>query len=307
MIKKIVSVLMVTIFSSAMCAQEEEFTTQQSVIDSIENSFNYQYGKISLEDNIGEINIPKGFKYLNPEQSKYILVDLWGNPESDNMTLGMILPENYKVIEGKGYVFNIEYDEIGYVKDDDADDIDYDELLEGMQEETIEGNKTRESMGYEPVHLLGWASKPYYDKDRKILHWAKEIKFGTDSINTLNYNVRVLGRKGVLILNAISTMDDIAQVKQDIPQVLNIVEFNDGFKYKDFDPSVDEVAAWTIGGLVAGKVLAKAGFFAIIAKFGKVIFLAIAGFVGVLFKRLRGKKNEDSTDDDQQIEPTPET
>jgi uncharacterized membrane-anchored protein len=40
---------------------------------------------------------------------------------------------------------------------------------------------------------------------------------------------------------------------------------------------VDEVAAWTVGGLVAGKVMAKAGFFVVLLKFWKVIALAVAG------------------------------
>jgi uncharacterized membrane-anchored protein len=36
------------------------------------------------------------------------------------------------------------------------------------------------------------------------MYWAKEINFGGDSENTLNYNIRVLGRKGVLLLNFIA-------------------------------------------------------------------------------------------------------
>ena len=45
----------------------------------------------------------------------------------------------------------------------------------------------------------------------------------------------------------------------------------------DFDSKIDNVAAWTIGGLVAGKVLAKAGFFAIILKFIKPLLLLLFG------------------------------
>jgi uncharacterized membrane-anchored protein len=36
------------------------------------------------------------------------------------------------------------------------------------------------------------------------------------------------------------------------------------------------VAAWTVGGLVAGKVLAKVGFFAGLLKFWKVIAIGLA-------------------------------
>ena len=76
--------------------------------------------------------------------------------------------------------------------------------------------------------------------------------------------------------------------------MLNSVEFNQGNKYSDFNPSVDKVAAWTIGGLVAGKVLAKAGLFAIILKFGKVIILGLAAVGGTIWKFITGKKGEEN-------------
>lgn len=50
-----------------------------------------------------------------------------------------------------------------------------------------------------------------------------------------------------------------------------------GQRYNDFSAGIDEVAAYGIGGLVAGKVLAKVGFFAIILKFWKVAILALGG------------------------------
>ncbi len=265
----------------------------QKQIDSIESTFTYQKGTIELRNGIGKITVPKGFKYLDATQSERVIVDIWGNPKGPDLSLGMILPENQGVLSDKGYVFNIQYDEIGYVEDDDADDVDYDELLEQMQEETEEANKERTQQGYEAVSMVGWATKPFYDKDRKILFWAKELKFGSQEVNTLNYNVRVLGRKGVIVLNAIATINDLPEVKKDIHKVLNIVQFNDGYKYSDFDSSVDEVATWTIGSLVAGKILAKVGFFAILLKFWKVLAIAIVGGGSFIWNKFKKKKEEE--------------
>lgn len=279
-------------------------------MDSIEKSFKYEHGIIQLKGGIGKMKIPAGFKYFNSTQAEKVLVDYWGNPKSEEMSLGMILPENQGILSDKGYVFNIQYEDVGFVKDDDAEDINYDNLMKDMKKETIEENKARQKEGFEPIEIVGWASKPYYDTKKKILHWAKEIKFGTSEENTLNYEIRILGRKGVLDLNAISTMSNLALVKQDLNKVLDIVEFNEGYQYKDFNPGVDKVAAWTIGGLVAGKILAKAGFFAILLKFSKVIILAVLAFFGGLWKRIRGKKEVSpeqyssglpDTDDNQNI------
>jgi uncharacterized membrane-anchored protein len=205
-------------------AQEDD--NYQLQIDSIEKSFTYEFGTITLKNGIGQIVVPEGFKYLNIEQSERVLFELWGNPKYPNMTLGMILPEEQGVLgDEESYVFNIEYDEIGYVKDDDADEIDYDELMDQIKEDVAEENKERIEEGYEPIHVVGWAAEPYYDKNKKILYWAKEIQFGDSEVNTLNYNVRILGRKGVLVLNAIATIPDLAYVQNDIPKVLDIVQF----------------------------------------------------------------------------------
>jgi uncharacterized membrane-anchored protein len=269
----------------------------------LDSSFHYQHGTVKLKNDIGSIRVPAGFKYLDPEQSSKVLVDIWGNPkEPGEATLGMLFPENGSVMTS--WAFNIVYDEIGYVKDDDADDINYEELLEEMKKESEEENKERTKNGYQAIKIIGWAAKPYYDKERKTLHWAKEFHFEGDSVNTLNYNVRVLGRKGVMVLNAIASMDQFDEVNKNIGKVQDVVQFADGKQYKDFDPKIDEVAAWTIGGLVAGKVLAKVGFFAVLVKFWKIIAIAVAGAGTAVWKwiktRFSGGENPYTATEEEQ-------
>lgn len=247
-------------------------------IDSLEASFHYQQGEIELRNSIGTLNVSESFRYLDAEQSRYVLEGLWGNPE-DSTVLGMIVPSNRGVMADDSWAFIITFEELGYVKDDDAGEIDYEELLDEMKGDAAASNEYRASAGFEPIEIVGWASKPFYDEEKKVLHWAKEIKFGDSPFNTLNYNVRVLGRKGVLVLNAVSPMEELPEVQQSITPVLSSFTYADGSRYSDFDPEVDEVAAWTIGGLVAGKVLAKAGFFALFLKYIKFIILGL-GAIG---------------------------
>lgn len=277
-------------YSCGLFAQEME--SDQMMIDSIENSFVYQTGTIELDEGNAILNVPAGFRYLDPEQANHVLSGLWGNPEDDAI-LGLLVPENKGVLAGDSWVFTISYDEMGYVEDEDAEDIDYDDLLEEQQTDTRASNEQRKELGYETVELIGWAASPYYDKNHKVLHWAKELNFGGDSVNTLNYNLRVLGRKGIFLLNAVAGMSELPEVEQNIDKVITSVSFAEGSRYNDFDPDVDEVAAWTVGGLVAGKVLAKVGFFALIAKFWKIIAIAIAGLGGTIWKFVRGKKEDE--------------
>lgn len=277
--------LALCLFIASAFANEADST--QVFADSLEATFTYQHGEIKFDNGIGTLNVPKGFRYLDPKQAEYVIHDLWGNPGGSG-TLGMLLPEEIGITEG-AWAFIITYEEMGYVKDDDADDIDYDDLLEELQSEAAEANKEREKEGYEPITIVGWAAKPYYDKTKNVLHWAKEIKFGEAEESTLNYNVRILGRKGVLVLNAVASMNELADVEKNIDPVLTSFNYGEGNKYADFNPDLDEVAAWTIGGLVAGKVLAKVGILALLLKNIKLIGLAIVGAFAGLRKWFKKK------------------
>lgn len=259
--------------------------------DSVEQSFTYAYGKIDLDDGLATLHVPNGYKFLDKNQSKTVLEDLWGNPPSDE-TIGLLLPEHTTPLSDNfTYAVEIDYAEEGYIDDDDAKDLDYDDLLEEMQNDTKLANEERKKQGYETAELIGWAAQPFYDSETHKLHWAKEIKFGDDAINTLNYNIRVLGRKGFLNLNAIGTIDVLPQVQNDVNHILASVEFNEGNRYADFNPDIDKVAAYGIGGLIAGKVLAKAGAFAFLLKFWKIIALGAVALFGGLRKRIFGSKS----------------
>lgn len=268
-------------------------------VDSVNKSFKYETGTIVLPGGKVEINVPAGFKFLNKEKSQYVLTTLWGNPpENANNTLGMIFPANSDPFADSSYAFIIEFEDIGYVKDDDAEKIDYNEMMKNMQEGEKETNEERAKQGYSGIHLIGWAQQPFYDKKNKVLHWAKEIRFDDqEGGHTLNYEIRILGRHGVLSLNAVCTMSELPLVKADIGKVLHMATFTQGNTYFDFDPKVDNVAAWSIGGLVAGKLLAKVGFFAILVKylaagwkFIAIGFVALIGFFRRLFSRKKAEK-----------------
>ena len=287
--KTLVFLFLMTVFSPKLLAQTND--TLAAYYDKIEKSFKYESGKITLSEGEGTLNVPKGFKFLNAAQTQDVLSNLWGNPE-DKSILGSLVPDGKGVTHSNSWMFVISYQGDGFVKDDDAGDIDYDDLLKTMKEDVQAENEERKKGGYPEVQLVGWASKPYYDSNLKVLHWAKELKFGQDQTNTLNYDLRILGRKGMYNISAVAGMSELAEVKASIPGILKSVEFNQGHKYLDFDADTDTVAAWTIGGLVAGKVLAKVGFFAILAKFGKIIVIGIIAAFAGLKKFLFGKKDQ---------------
>lgn len=263
------------------------------LIDSINASYQYQTGQITLGDGMATMQVPTGYRYLNAAQSKQILEDIWGNPPGQ-ATLGMLFPEKMGPLDSASFAFNISFEDMGFVKDDDADKINYTELMTQLQKDSEKENEKRAKEGFESIVFVGWASDPFYDKEKKILHWAKELKVGEFPDNTLNYDVRILGRKGVLSLNAIGMMGQLEPIKGAVPAIANAVAFTEGNRYSDFSKSSgDKIAAWTIGGLVAGKILAKAGLFAILLKFGKLIILAILGGGAAIWRFISGRKKQE--------------
>jgi uncharacterized membrane-anchored protein len=271
--------------TSAVGQSADSAAQAKALVDSVNNSFTYQRGIIKLPNGIAVIDVPKGFKYVSPAESNYILNALWDNPP-DSGSLGMLFPEQTFPLGGT-WAIDIRYSEDGHIKDDDAKDIDYDDLLSQMKEDVKEESKAREKDGYPTIELLSWAENPYYDPEAKKLYWAKTLLFsGTDT--TLNFNIRVLGRKGYLLLNAIGSMENLEEIKAEVPAVLAATNFSTGNQYTDFDPSIDQVAAYGIGGLIAGKVLAKAGFWALLAKFGKFIVIGAVALFASLRKQIVG-------------------
>lgn len=252
----------------------------------------FQKGEIDLKNDLATLKVPEGYKFLNAELSQYVLTELWGNPP-DYTTLGLLFPDSSGPMNFTSYVVEISYSEEGYIEDDDAKDINYDDLLADMKKEAADANPDRIRQGYPSVEIIGWASSPFYDEQTKKLHWAKELKFGEDSLNTLNYSVRILGRKGYINMNVIGQMDILPEVKKDIDVILASAEFKEGNKYSDFNPDIDKVAAYGIGGLIAGKVLAKAGFFAGLMKFGKFIIFGIVALGGAAWRFLTGRGGDD--------------
>ncbi|BFM10299.1 DUF2167 domain-containing protein [Simiduia litorea] len=265
----------------------EEQAYQQWAADFLD-SLTPQTGTIALPGGIASLDVPEGFYYLSPEDTKRVLEEAWGNPESE-LNLGMLFPADYTPIDGASWGVTIDYEAEGHVYDDDAAEIDYAELLADMQADTQHESKFRVEAGYDAITLVGWASQPYYDAETHKLYWAKELKFGDADENTLNYNVRILGREGVLVLNFIASMPQLAEIEAARNDVLAMASFTDGNRYAQFDPSIDQVAAYGIGGLIAGKVLAKTGLIAMalifLKKFWFLLFIPLVWLKNVIFKK----------------------
>ncbi len=253
----------------------------------------YQEGQIALGNGLATLNLTDAFRYVDPAGTETLLSGIWGNPPSAQKSLGMIVPADFNPFSEQAWCVVMRYQEDGYVKDNDAEKINYTKLLKQMQDGTRKASAERVKDGYPSIDLVGWATPPRYDQQTHKFYWAKELKFGdSEGENTLNYNLRILGRRGILELNAVSGMSRFPEIEKATPQILSMVDFNAGNRYADYTPGTDKIATYGLAALVAGGIAAKAGLFkgllvALLAmkKFLIIGVIAVLAFVKKIFGR----------------------
>jgi uncharacterized membrane-anchored protein len=262
-------------------------------LQQIADKLTYRDGVVDLPGGQASVNLGTELAFLDAADAKVLLVDIFRNPpEVASDVLGAIVPKGISPLHPDSWVAVITYSNEGHVDDADAAGLNYDDLLQQMQTAIRDANDERIKQGYEPLNLVGWAEQPHYDQPTHKLYWAKRLRFGTSQEDTLNYAIRALGRNGVLEINIVAGMSQLAMVNKKLDGILKAVDFKEGWKYSDFDPSLDSKAAYGIGGLIAGAAAAKfagKGIIALIAAFWKFIVIgigaAIAGLVSLVRRR----------------------
>ena len=259
-------------------------------------------GDVSVPQASAILHLGKDYYYLPAAESRRVLVDGWGNPPGTaEGVLGMVFPAGKTFLDDVwGAV--ITYEPTGYVSDEDAAREDYAALLKQLQEATESANPERLQQGYPAQHLVGWAQAPAYDPRSHSVVWARNVSFEGQPENTLSYDVRLLGRSGVLSLNMITGMSKLDETRKAAAKFAGAAEFQAGSRYADYKPGADKKADYGVAGLIAAgagvAAAKKVGLLGIILAFGKkflVIIIALFAGAGAWLRRLfnRGEPEGD--------------
>jgi len=274
----------------------EDVARRQAAADRLAKELNRQTGTIPLPAAKADLALGDRYYFVGPEQARTILVDVWHNPPAAaDGVLGMVFPAG-KSFTDDTWSAVITFEGTGYVSDDDAKTIDYDEMLADMRASDEEQAPDIRAQGYPAGIVQRWAQAPTYDAGKHSLVWARDIKFDGLSEDSLNYDIRLLGRGGVLSMNILASMSQLDEVREAAKTFASVGSFHSGARYADFNATTDKKAEYGLAGLVAAggaaAVAKKVGLLAILAKFGKflligvvALFAAFRNFIGGLFGR----------------------
>lgn len=246
-------------------------------------------GTAPIGDELAEIDVPEQFVFLEDEGTQTLL-QLMGNPTS-GAELATMAPASD---EANWFVI-FEWEPIGFVKDDEAGEIDGDAILASLREGTAAANEERRKRGWSTLEIVGWHEEPHYDAQTHNLTWT--IIGESQEGRTLNRFVKILGRRGVMTATLVAGPEELAAAIPAVDALLAGYRFRPGNTYAEFVPGKDRLAEIGLTALIAGgagAALVKSG---LLARLWKPIAALGAGLIASVARLFRRKQPSATTPD----------
>jgi uncharacterized membrane-anchored protein len=227
---------------------------------------------------IAAVQIPEGYIFADGDDTR-ILMEAMQNPVSDT-ELGFIAKE------GSDWFLVFEFDETGYIKDDEKGSLDANAMLKSIKKSNEAGNREREKRGWSALNIVGWEQPPRYNPSTHNLEWA--LRAESEGEPVINWNTRVLGRRGVMKVTLVADPSVLTETLPHYHELLSGFDYKTGHRYAEYRQG-DKLAKYGLSALVVGgaaAVAAKTGLFKYLWKI--LVAIAIAG--SAFFKKLFSRK-----------------
>jgi uncharacterized membrane-anchored protein len=257
---------------------------EQTVTQLLEGSLGFQFQREGTGE-LGaraKIEVPQGFVFTGGDTARKILEFTQNIPSGRE--LGVFAPDDFH------WWVVFDFDESGYVSDEEKDELDADEILKSLQQSATDGNEERRRRGLAEHEIAGWVVPPHYDAQTQNLEWAFRIK-SSDGGESVNHNTRLLGRKGVMEVTLVCGPNDLDSALPEFRRQLEGFQYVSGERYSEYT-SGDKLAAYGLTALVAGGAGVLAAKTGLLAKLWKVILVAVLA-VGAFVKKLFGFGKKD--------------
>ena len=228
--------------------------------------------------NIARVSLPSEYSYLDSDDTA-VLMEMFQNPTST--------AEYFVGPDDLRWWAVFSFEDTGYIKDDE--DIDADDLLKSLRAGNEYANEERRNRGWSELEITGWQYPPFYEENSNRLAWAIRAKSEGETI--VNYNTRLLGRKGVMSVVLVANPETLDASVQEFRQLLTSFNYDEGHRYAEYLPG-DKVAAYGLAALVTGGAAAAVaksgagkGLFKLIGVGALALFAFFSRSVKRIFKR----------------------
>jgi uncharacterized membrane-anchored protein len=238
-------------------------------------------GRIS---SVAEVTVPESCKFTGRSGVPAFLEATQNLPDESVAAVLFCRPAD----STSAWFVMFKFDPSGLVRDDDKNALDADKLLASMKEATDQANEERDRRGWDKMFITGWVTPPFYDSSTHNLTWALE-GVTSQGESSVNREVRLLGRRGVLSAELVAEANHLATVVPQFDGVIGATRFVSGQKYSEWREG-DKVAAFGLVALIAGGAGVAAGKLGLFGKLWKLVAamvvalwkLAAAVVVGII-------------------------
>jgi uncharacterized membrane-anchored protein len=178
-----------------------------------------------------------------------------------------------------------EFDDVGYVKDDEKHSLDADSMLKAIKKGNEAANRERQKRGWSILTITDWEQKPQYNSITHNLEWA--IRAESEGSPVINYNTRLLGRNGVMRVSLVARPSRLVETLPKCKSVIDMFAFKQEYKYTEFRKG-DKIAKYGLTGLIVGgatAVAVKTGAFKWLWKVGVAALIGAGALLRKLFRR----------------------
>lgn len=269
------------LFAFVLCSLTATATARAQ--DGETNLFNWLKGPATgALGEVAQIRISEAQVFAGSEDTRR-LMEAMENPTSGD-ELGFVAPQDL------GWFMVFEFDDVGFVKDDEKGTLDAEAMLNAIKEGTEQSNVERRRRGWPTMKILGWEQEPRYNETTHNLEWA--IRGEANGHTVINHNTRLLGRGGVM---RVTLVTDPEALVTNLPQFVSTMagfEFKQGHRYAEYRQG-DKLAKYGLTALVVGgatAVAVKSGLFKWLWKGLVVVVLVVGASVRNLFGRRRSQQ-----------------
>ena len=173
----------------------------------------------------------------------------------DDSTVGVVLGE----ATGSEWLAFVDLLDDGYIKDNEASNLDATKLLDAYKVGVAADNEARVRAGAKPLVVTGWVDAPRYDEMHRLVSCvgASAEPVSDPKNGIVNCTSYALGRSGAFKVIVATSGEGYAKLKDEASKIAGSIVYDPGKGYADVDLVKDPISPYGLVALATGSFAAK--------------------------------------------------